>query len=66
MEINTTIKVSKEELITMIKEKFGIEGDIEFVVKDELYKNGWCDDVQHYAKRYFFDSVIIKKSKEKS
>ena len=44
MEIKTEIKLSKEELIELIKEKYQLEGDIEFIIEEETYKCGYNDE----------------------
>jgi len=44
MDIKTEIKISKEELIDLIKEKYQIDGDISFLIKEERCKCGYNDD----------------------
>ena len=63
MEVKTKSKISKEEIELLIKEKYGIEGNVEFIVKEEQHKAGWCDGVQHYDSRWVFDGVVITDSK---
>ncbi len=61
MEITTQIKLSKEDIVELIKEKY--DGDITFIFDEERYECGWTDGVQHYRKRTVFSGVLIKNSK---
>ena len=58
MEITTQIKLTKEDIVELIKEKY--DGDINFIFEDETYKCGWTDGVQHYETRKVFKGVVIK------
>jgi len=60
MEVKTEIKLNKEELIELIKEKYQIEGDIEFLIEEETYKCGYNDEGNVYSTRYKFNGVKIK------
>jgi hypothetical protein len=62
MEITTQIKLTKEDIVELIKEKY--DGDINFIFEDETYKCGWTDGVQHYETRKVFKGVVIKNSKQ--
>jgi hypothetical protein len=64
MKVETKTEISKEEIELLIREKYGIEGNIEFIVKEEQYKVGWCDGIQHYDSRWNFNGVIITEAKE--
>jgi len=59
METQTKIKISREEISDMIKEKLKIDGIVEFIINEEIYNNGWCDGIQHYGKRYHLTGVEI-------
>jgi hypothetical protein len=64
MEITTQIKLSKEDIFELIREKY--DGDITFILEEETYKCGMTDDVQHYGARVIFGGVLIKSSKQET
>jgi hypothetical protein len=59
MEIKTEIKINREELIELIKNNYKVDGDVEFIIKEDVYKSGYTDEGQQYSKRYIFDSVKV-------
>lgn len=59
MEIKTEIKINREELVELIKKNYKVDGGIEFIIKEEVYKTGYSDEGQQYSKRHLFDSVKI-------
>jgi hypothetical protein len=63
MEITTQIKLSKEDIVELIKEKY--DGDIRFIFEEETYKCGMTDGVQHYGTKTVFGGILIKNSKQK-
>lgn len=66
MQIKTEIVLTKEELVELIKEKYSIDGDIKFIIKEESHKAGMTDGVQHHGTRYVFDGVKITTISEKN
>lgn len=65
MEIKTEIKISKEELVELIKEKYQIDGEISFIIKEDRFKCGVNDEGNVYSTRHIFDGVKIINSKQK-
>jgi len=65
MEIKTDVKISKEELVEIIKEKYQIDGEISFIIKEDTFKCGVNDEGNIYSKRYIFDGVKIINSNQK-
>ena len=62
MEIKTEIKISEEEIICLIKEKYQIDGDISFIFEN-TYETGY-DGVQQYLTRKVFKGIIFKNLKQ--
>jgi hypothetical protein len=65
MEIKTEIKISKEELSNLIKEHYQIDGDINFIIEEEMYRCGYGDEGNIYSTRHIFGGVKIINSKQK-
>lgn len=57
MELKTDVTISKEELIEMIKEKYQIDGDFEFIINERSRMRGDFLVAENY-----FDGVKIKKN----
>lgn len=65
MEITTTVKLTQDDIVKMIRDKYGVEGEINFIFNDETYSNGWLDGVKQFGTRKVFGGVIIKTTKQK-
>jgi hypothetical protein len=63
MEIGANIKISKEELTNLIKEIYQIDGDINFIIKEETYRCGYNDEGNVYSTRHIFDGIKIINAK---
>lgn len=54
------IKLSKDEVVGILKEKFNTTGDVKFVFKSRSEKAGSLDGVQMYAEHEVLDSIEIE------
>jgi hypothetical protein len=66
MEIKTEIKISKHEIIDLIKKEYNIaDGDISFILKENLTQCGFCSDGGYqYKSDHTFDYVKIIQNKQ--
>jgi len=56
------IKLSKDEVIEILKEKFNTTGEVDFVLKKYNKPAGSLDGVRQYIDCEYFDSVEIEVS----
>lgn len=63
MEIKTIIKLTKDEVISIIAKHCNLSEDsIEFVFKEQTVKNGYSDEGYQYKTITVFDGVVSKTS----
>lgn len=63
MEITKTIKLNKEDIMSILKEKFSINanssGTIDFIIKEEFIKNGYTNEGQQYKSTHVFSHIVF-------